>query len=305
MAVVSSFDQWEKDVFFSAAEEVQESADVMESLYRTWHQNGTSGICSDDLEELQRELRAALGTAKWQLEQFQQAIAASHENYPSEENTISRRKQFISAIKNQIKRVETSVTSNLAKEGKPTFTWVKLEEGDRDDFVSFLSSDSLSTRKPDRATEPLKEVPCKREKEVIIQIESVNGEHEVTGNCYRVSSNGFSRGFEAQPRVKLFKNNILRVKDEESMPRLKNSLSNHLNLKGIPFISKNFTGLSERSGSCFHRLKENLKSSNLQLNYIRGDRIIQQNSQLNRSIRATFLLLMSIVLIVPFVIYAT
>lgn len=172
------------------------------------------------------------------MEQFQQAIAASHEIYPSEENTISRRKQFISAIKDQIKRVEMSVASNLAKEGKPTFTWVKLEEGDRDDFVSFLSSDSPSTRKPDRATEPPKEVPCKREKEVIIQIESLNGEHEVTHNCHRASSNGFSRGFEAQARVKLCKNNILRVKDEESMPRLNNSFPNHLNLKGISFTSK-------------------------------------------------------------------
>lgn len=40
----------------------------MESLYRTWRHDCTSGICSEDLEELQRELRAALGTAKWQVQ---------------------------------------------------------------------------------------------------------------------------------------------------------------------------------------------------------------------------------------------
>jgi hypothetical protein len=174
----------------------------------------------------------------FQLEQFQQAIAVSHEKYPSEENTISRHRQFVSAIENQIKRVEISVANNLAKEGKPSFTWVKLEEGERDDFVAFLSSDSLSNRKPDRATEIEKEAPCKREEEVIIQIENSNGEQEVVRNCHRASSMGFSRGFEAQPRVKLFKNNDLRVKDEESAPKLKNSFSNDRDLKGIPFISQ-------------------------------------------------------------------
>jgi hypothetical protein len=93
----------------------------------------------------------------FQLEQFQQAIAVSHEKYPSEENTVSRHRQFVSALENQIKRVEMSVANNLAKEGKPSFTWVKLEEGEREDFVAFLSSETLSNRKPDRATETEKE----------------------------------------------------------------------------------------------------------------------------------------------------
>lgn len=174
----------------------------------------------------------------FQLEQFQQAIALSHEKHPSEENTISRRRQFVSAIENQIKRAEISVANNLAKEGKPSLTWVKLEEGERDDFVAFLSSDTPSAKKPDRATETLKEVPCKREKEVIIQIESLNGEQDVVRNCHRTSSNGFLRGFDTQPRVKLCKSNSLRVKDEEPMPKPKNSSSNDWDLKGIPFLSQ-------------------------------------------------------------------
>ncbi|KAJ3698442.1 hypothetical protein LUZ61_002147 [Rhynchospora tenuis] len=302
MAVVSSFDQWEKDVFFSAAEEVQESADIMESLYRTWQHDCTSGICSEDLEELQRELQAALGTAKWQLEQFQQAIDVSHEKYSSEENTISRRRQFVSAIENQIKRVETSLAKILTKEGKPAVSWVKLEEGERDDLIAFLSSDSLSSKKPERAAETLIEVPCKREKEVLIQIHSLNGEPEVVHDGYRSSSIDYLRGFEALPRVKLFKKDNLRVEDE--VPKPKNSVSNHLNLKGFPFFSQSFTRLSEKSRSCFYRWKENVRSSNLQLNYVRGGGTVQNNFQARRSIRATFLLLFSIVLIVPFLIYA-
>ncbi|KAJ4792055.1 Syntaxin/t-SNARE family protein [Rhynchospora pubera] len=302
MAVVSTFGQWEKDAFFSAAEEVQESSDIMESLYRTWQHDSTSGICSEELEELQRELQAALGTAKWQLEQFQQAIDISHEKYSSEESTISRRRQFVSAIENQIKRVEISLANILAKEGKPSFTWVKLEEGERDDLIAFLSSDSLSSKKPERAAETLKEVPCKREEDVIIQIGSLNGEPEVVHDGYRASSIGYLRGFEAQPRVKLFKNDNLRVENE--LPKRKNSFSNYLNLKGFPFFSQRFTTLSERSRSCFYRWKENAKSSNLQAIYSRGDGTIQNNFQPRRSIRATFLLLLSIVLIVPFLIYA-
>ncbi|RWW55495.1 hypothetical protein BHE74_00037866 [Ensete ventricosum] len=39
MAVASSFDQWQKDVFFSAAEEVQESADVYAVLSLSFSPN--------------------------------------------------------------------------------------------------------------------------------------------------------------------------------------------------------------------------------------------------------------------------
>jgi len=73
--MATSFDRWEKDPFFLAAEEVQESADRMESVYRIWVQERSGG----DLEaagvtgggptaaELRRELHTALGTAKWQV----------------------------------------------------------------------------------------------------------------------------------------------------------------------------------------------------------------------------------------------
>jgi hypothetical protein len=58
--VVNSFDLWQKDVFFSAAEEVQKSTDIMESAYRLWIREKKDEIC--------KELQAALGTAKWQVQ---------------------------------------------------------------------------------------------------------------------------------------------------------------------------------------------------------------------------------------------
>lgn len=79
--MATSFDRWEKDPFFPAAEEVQESADRMESVYRRWLQErkevgggavetaaerdgGGWGRAAGDLR---RELHTALGTAKWQV----------------------------------------------------------------------------------------------------------------------------------------------------------------------------------------------------------------------------------------------
>ena len=86
MMVVNSFDLWQKDVFFSAAEEVQKSADMyvyvlcyygvrlsfaykqliliftlfrMESAYRLW--------IREKKDDIFKELQAALGTAKWQV----------------------------------------------------------------------------------------------------------------------------------------------------------------------------------------------------------------------------------------------
>lgn len=97
--MAASFRQWEKDPFFSAADEVQESADRyrifrrflssslnlmefygffssticrMESLYRLYIQErnnaakATTGV-EFASGELRRELRTALGTAKWQV----------------------------------------------------------------------------------------------------------------------------------------------------------------------------------------------------------------------------------------------
>lgn len=138
MAACNSFDQWQKDVFFSAAEEVQESSDVMESLYRLWMRECSDGCKSEVLDELRRELHTALSTAKWQLEEFERAVSLSHENC-SEENTITRHKQFLAAIGDRISHVDKALSDSLIQDGKQPLRWVQLDDEERDDLATFLS----------------------------------------------------------------------------------------------------------------------------------------------------------------------
>ncbi|KAG6522206.1 hypothetical protein ZIOFF_019344 [Zingiber officinale] len=139
MAAGGSFDQWQKDVFFTAAEEVQESADTMESFYRMWMRNRRDGYDLEALDELLRELQTALGTAKWQLEEFEKAVKLSHGSFSSEGNAITRHRQFVSAIGNQILRVEKGLNDSLIEEGKHPLRWVQLNEEEREDLADFLS----------------------------------------------------------------------------------------------------------------------------------------------------------------------
>ncbi|KAF8392899.1 hypothetical protein HHK36_021139 [Tetracentron sinense] len=143
MLVASSFDMWQKDAFFSAAEEVQESADRMESVYRRWVRERREGIESVDSDELLRELQTALGTAKWQLEEFEKAVRLSRGNR-SEDNATARHRQFVAAIEDQISRVEYALRESLTEEGKPPLRWVNLDKEERDDLAAFLSG-SLGT----------------------------------------------------------------------------------------------------------------------------------------------------------------
>ncbi|GAB4853573.1 hypothetical protein Ancab_017764 [Ancistrocladus abbreviatus] len=137
MLVANAFDLWQKDTFFSAAEEVQESADILESAYRTWLREKKEGIAPDDLAELRRELQISLGTAKWQLEEFERAIKLSYGNC-CDENRILRHQQFIVATASQISHVENALRESLNEVNLP-FQWVNLDEAERDDLALFLS----------------------------------------------------------------------------------------------------------------------------------------------------------------------
>ncbi|XP_026454260.1 uncharacterized protein LOC113355582 [Papaver somniferum] len=143
MVVDNSFDLWQKDVFFSAAEEVQNSADIMESVYRTWVRETKEGLESDDYsDELRREVQTALGTAKWQLDEFERAVRLSHR---IDDNRTTRHKQFISVIEGQIARVETALKEALNEGGNEPLRWVNLDEEERDDLAAFLSGSSPGT----------------------------------------------------------------------------------------------------------------------------------------------------------------
>ncbi|KAK9690804.1 hypothetical protein RND81_09G155200 [Saponaria officinalis] len=146
MLVANSFDSWQRDAFFSAAEEVQESADILESAYRTWVSAKRDGISSNDLEELRRELQTSLGTAKWQLEEFERAVTSSYGNC-SDQNSMSRHQQFIAAIESQISRAEDALRKSFNEGGKEQFRWVNLNEDERDDLAMFLSGISETPTK--------------------------------------------------------------------------------------------------------------------------------------------------------------
>lgn len=138
MLVANSFDLWQKDAFFAAAEEVQQSADIMESAYRTWERERREGLVSENSDELCRELQTALGTAKWQLEEFEKAVSQSYRNR-DDNFTMARHRQFVDAIETQISRVETELRESFSKQGNQPLRWVNLNEEECNDLAAFLS----------------------------------------------------------------------------------------------------------------------------------------------------------------------
>ncbi|CAK9329837.1 unnamed protein product [Citrullus colocynthis] len=155
MSVARSFDLWQKDAFFSAAEEVQESADILESTYRAWLRERRSRLTVENLDEFTRELRTALGTAKWQLEEFEKAVRLSYRKH-GDVTKLERHRQFIDAIENQILCVEASLREYFIEEGKQPLKWVNLNEEECDDLAAFLSGTTPTIRGPkDENPEPV------------------------------------------------------------------------------------------------------------------------------------------------------
>ncbi|KAK1324146.1 hypothetical protein QJS10_CPA02g01479 [Acorus calamus] len=146
VASVNSFDQWQKDSFFSAAEEVQESTDLMESVYRMWLRGRSDGFDSDHMDELLKELQTALGTAKWQLEEFDRFVRLSH---GMGDKTLARRRQFVAVIENQVSHIEKVIQESLIEDGKQPLRWVQLNDEESNElevFLSGTSQPSLSTK---------------------------------------------------------------------------------------------------------------------------------------------------------------
>ncbi|CAN7127400.1 unnamed protein product [Brassica rapa subsp. narinosa] len=150
--MTTSLDRWEKDPFFPAAEEVQESADRMESAYRTWRIHGNQGSSNVwDSEQLHRDLHAALGTTKWQLDEFQRAVQSSYHNRLSlSDDTRDRHQEFTFAMEAQVAKIEKSLKEAARSDGKGTPRWVRLDEDDRNELALFLTGPSESDRKQHR-----------------------------------------------------------------------------------------------------------------------------------------------------------
>ncbi|XP_031274258.1 uncharacterized protein LOC116132737 isoform X1 [Pistacia vera] len=146
--MTSSLHQWESDPLFSAAEVVQDSADRMESIYRLLlhEQSLVQGDHQDQrflssIDYHMRDLATILETTKWQLEDFERAVSSSAMIDKSRmmEDVISRHKQFIGAIREQINQVEKSLVDPSMGKFLRNSEWVNLNKQDRDGLALFLS----------------------------------------------------------------------------------------------------------------------------------------------------------------------
>ncbi|KAA8516718.1 hypothetical protein F0562_016776 [Nyssa sinensis] len=146
--MASSFQQWQSDPLFSAAEVVQDSADRMESIFRLLlhEQSLVQGDHPDQklfesIEYHRRDLATTLEMAKWQLEDFERevSLSAMTDKSQTSENVISRHKQFIRAIREQIIHVEKSLEDPSIGDSERNTEWVNLNQQDRDGLALFLS----------------------------------------------------------------------------------------------------------------------------------------------------------------------
>ncbi|XP_010244956.1 PREDICTED: uncharacterized protein LOC104588635 [Nelumbo nucifera] len=149
------FQQWELDPLFSAAEVVQDSADRMESIFRMLlheeslvHGESSDPKLLNSIEYHRRDLLTALGTTKWQLEDFERAVNLSDlpDNSRARADVVSRHKQFVRAIREQIIHVEKSLAESPMEHSKKNTQWVNLNEQDRDGLTLFLSGGSTMDR---------------------------------------------------------------------------------------------------------------------------------------------------------------
>lgn len=125
----------------------------------------------------------------------------SHKRY-GDDSTLTRHKQFVTAIENQIYRVETSLQEAYNENGKEEpLRWVDLNEEERDDLAMFLSGSS-STSKSFNGESNIKSIDSTNEVEVkgygngsecVIDIEErVNVENVAAGTRRTWSSPNFN-----------------------------------------------------------------------------------------------------------------
>lgn len=153
--MATSFERWESDPLFPAAEVVQNSADRMESLFRLL-QHERSLVQSDNsdpkllrsIDYHKRDLATTLETAKWQIEDFEKAIHSPlmSNNSRMREDVTSRYDQFIGAIRQQILQVEKSFYGSSMGELVGNSQWVDLNEHDISGLASFLSGENVTIR---------------------------------------------------------------------------------------------------------------------------------------------------------------
>lgn len=78
------------------------------------------------------------------MEEFERAVTLSYRN-DGDDITITRHRAFLSALEDQISRVETALNESLEVEGKKPFRWVNLDKEESDDLAHFLSGTPVTT----------------------------------------------------------------------------------------------------------------------------------------------------------------
>lgn len=205
-----------------------------------------------------------------QLEEFERAVHLSHGKYSSEENTITRHRQFIAAIKNQIRDTESELNDSFTEEGKQPLSWVQLDEEERDDLALFLSpipqpsqeakditsyhEDVAVDSRDAKSLEPYKSGKC--ENDGLSQVARSNGSWEIQiddekrvdrksvemrqdiPSCL-LNRFGIARSVEFVAKLRWFRNSFWKAKSEEHL-QLRRGLSTYLEFNGIiPFAQVN------------------------------------------------------------------
>lgn len=120
---------WELDPLFSAAEDVQHSADKMDSAYREWIHGHGNQI---------GELITAFETTKWQLEEFEKAFTKERLKDYRSGGALARYRPFIEAIRHHISLVESSLRISGIEQDSHGLHVISMGDVDRDEFANFL-----------------------------------------------------------------------------------------------------------------------------------------------------------------------
>ncbi|KAL0791605.1 hypothetical protein Bca101_007851 [Brassica carinata] len=108
-----------------------------------------------------------------QLEEFERAVRLSHGRC-RDDTTLTRHKQFVSAIENQIHRVQSALSEN----GEQPLRWVDLNKEERDDLAMFLSGSSQTSES--FSSESINLSRCYGD--CVIDIDDERGSPESAGN---------------------------------------------------------------------------------------------------------------------------
>ncbi|GLJ38762.1 hypothetical protein SUGI_0790280 [Cryptomeria japonica] len=136
---------WELNPLFSAAEDVQQSAERLESAYRGW----INSTCSDHViprspSAYRKELLTAFETTKWQLEEFERAFMNANLKDLRTERALARYRPFIEAISHQISLVENDLRNSGNEEDGYCLHAVSIGDGERDELANFLSGNRIT-----------------------------------------------------------------------------------------------------------------------------------------------------------------